>query len=506
MKRLLQFIAQTLSVRLSLMVALSTAVLLLASLIIVLHFSQKVLRKEAMQKAEQALDATMQHIDNALLGVEQASGNIYWSILEHPEHPERMFTYCQKLVETNPYIMGAAIAFKPYYYKERGEYFMAYVYQTPSNQLSVTDSPVIQSSTFGNRPYTEQEWYTKTIAEGHPLWIGPLQSDDSYDGSFLSFCLPLYSSEGQCIGVLGVDVPLSRLSRIVLATKPSPNSYCTLLGRDGSYIVHPDSMKLLQQQTVYSYYKDTDNNSIREAAEAMVSGQTGYQEFRQTGMDWCVFYKPFQRASVPGRAQEHLGWSVGIVYPEDDILGEYHALLYYVLAIALGGIVVLLVVCQVFTHRWLLPLQMLTQSAQRIAGGSYDEPIPDSRQDDEIGRLQKNFQQMQQSLAAHVSELERLRKSLTIQGEELRVAYRKAQEADRMKTSFLNNMSNQMIAPSEAIATSVDSICSLGRDLSHEEAERLTDDIRSNSQTIVDLLSNLLTTSNETTGKEDAHA
>ena len=75
-----------------------------------------------------------------------------------------------------------------------------------------------------------------------------------------------------------------------------------------------------------------------------------------------------------------------------------------------------------------------------------------------------------------------------------------------MKTSFLNNMSNQMIAPSEAIATSVDSICSLGRDLSHEEAERLTDDIRSNSQTIVDLLSNLLTTSNETTGKEDAPA
>lgn len=490
MKFSFQHMAHTLSVRLSLMVALPTALILTAALLVMLHFSRKSIKQETLQKAEQTLEATVQSIDNILLSVEQASGNTYWNMLEQLDKPERMQVYCRKLVETNPYITGCAIAMEPYYYKDHAKYFMTYTHQTKTGMAS-TNSPIIQAETFGNRPYTEQEWYTQPMKSGHPCWIGPLKNTDTEGGAIISFCLPIYNRDGARVGVLGVDIALQQLSQIVLAVKLSPNSYCTLLGSDGSYIVHPDSTKLVHE-TVYSYYKESDNQSIKEAAAAMVTGQTGYKEFQQNGKDWFVFYKPFNRSVLPGRSMEKLNWSAGIVYPKDDIFGQYNRMLYVVVAISLTGLFMLLVLCQWFTHRRLLPLRMLTKSAQRIAEGDYNDPIPDSRQEDEIGQLQEQFQQMQQSLATHVNELNRLRASLQIQGEELRTAYERAQEADKLKTAFLHHMTNQMIAPSQTILTSVDTLCQQWSNMSKEEAAKVVDSIQKDSQTITDLLGGML--------------
>ena len=468
----------------------SYALILTVALLIMLHFSRKAIRQETLQKAEQTLEATVQSIDNILLSVEQASGNTYWNMVEQLDKPERMQVFCRKLVETNPYITGCAIAMEPYYYKNRSKYFMAYTHQTKTGMAS-TNSPIIQAETFGNRPYTEQEWYTQPMKSGHPCWIGPLKDSDTEGGAIITFCLPIYNRDGARVGVMGVDIALQQLSQIVLAVKPSPNSYCTLLGSDGSYIVHPDSTKLMHE-TVYSYYKESDNQSIKEAVAAMVTGQTGYKEFQQNGKDWFVFYKPFNRSVLPGRSMEKLNWSAGIVYPKDDIFGQYNRMLSVVVAISLTGLFMLLVLCQWFTHRRLLPLRMLTKSAQRIAEGDYNEPIPDSKQEDEIGQLQEQFQQMQQSLATHVNELNRLRASLQIQGEELRTAYERAQEADKLKTAFLHHMTNQMIAPSQTILTSVDTLCQQWSNMSKEEAAKVVDSIQKDSQTITDLLGGML--------------
>jgi len=159
--------------------------------------------------------------------------------------------------------------------------------------------------------------------------------------------------------------------------------------------------------------------------------------------------------------------------------------------------------CRLVIHRQLTPLTMLSRKARRIAEGNYDEPIPASKKKDEIGRLQDNFKLMQQSLATHIDELEKLKETLKIHGADLREAYAQAKQADKMKTAFLHNMTNQMIAPAEKIQKDVITLSDSSK-IKKQEASQLVANIQEEGNFIAELLNNLLRVSNDM-GKEASH-
>lgn len=460
-------ITQTFSIRLSLMVVFAIAILLSLSLAIIFFFSRKVLKEEALENASQTLEGTVQQIDNILLSVEQSVGNIYWDMLTHIDDPERVQVYRRKIVECNPYIVGCDITLAP-------------------------DSC---------------PQYRQIMETGRGRWIGPLKDKEADGEAITSFCLPIFNREGKTVGVVAADVSIGLLSQIILATKPSPNGYSTLLDREGSYIVHPDSNKLLHQ-TVFTQTENGANPSVKAVAEAMVAGETGYKFFTLDGHNYYAFYKPFQRAEVPGRVMEKHGWSVGVVYPEEDIFGEYNFLLYVVLAISVYGLLFFYLHSRYIIHHQLKPLQLLTQSAQRIARGNYSETIPNTVRIDEIGQLQDCFQQMQQSLSTNVSELEQLTTKLQERGEGLRKVYQQAQEAERMKVAFLHHMTNQMMEPAKEIANSVNILCQSTSDEKCDAnmIEREVDTIQLQSKAITDALNRLLDAADKEKGEEVSHA
>jgi len=513
MLRLPTFIKKNLSVQLSLMVVSAMALLLMASLAIMLHYSRKTVKEEALHKASQTLEGTVQRIDNILLSVEQTTGNFYFNLLPHLDNPDMVTSFCRQIVESNSYIVGCAIAMKPNYYKDH-EFFMAYFHRSSSSGIaafsgsevqSPQDLSIVQLDSYGNCPYTEQVWFTEPMASSKPGWRNPLKGMDSEGMEpITTFSLPIPGADGKPIGIIGVDVSLSLLSQIVATAKLSANSYCTLLDSDGSFIVHPDSSKLFNQ-TVFTQHSHGSDPSVKETALSMVSGETGYRPFHMNSTDYLIFYKPFKRTAVSGRSMEKLSWSVGIIYPEDDIFGDYNRLFYYVLVIAIAGLTLLFLLSCIIIHHQLKPLQLLTESAQRITMGHYDETIPDSRQSDEIGRLQNNFQLMQRSLANHIGELELLTATLQERGEGLRIAYNEAQKADRMKTAFLHNMTNQMIGPADTIDRDVCELSNSIHNMEKWKAKQLANDIQQNGNTIAELLKALIHLSDEEMRKEGTH-
>ena len=491
---IMRHINRKLSVQISFKLVLAIAVLLTTALFVMLHFSRKAVKEEALRNADTTLESTVRQIDNVLLSCEQALGNTYWDMLMHLDNPDLMFRYAEEIVKSDPYIAGCTIAFEPGYYPQKGEYFMAYVHRSYTDELGQEDMPLYKKTFFGESPYNQQTWYRQTIESGRPTWIDPLKNEPADGHPITSFCMPIYAHGGQRIGVIAVDVTLGLLSKIVLSAKTSPHSYAVLLGSDGSYIVHPDAQKI-NRQTVYMEIEHTTDPAMREVVEAMMAGETGYRRFYMDGVDSYVFYKPFQRAVVPGRSLEDMGWRIGFVYPEEDIFGEYNHLLYIVIVIAVVGIILLFLSCAVIMHRQLLPLRLLTNSAQRIAEGHYDEPVPDSWQHDEVGSLQNHFQKMQQALSVHVGELERLNTRLRKQGEALAKSYDRVKKADRVKIAFLHNMTDQMIKPVRIIENDVKALSE--RQSSGEQLNQLVGEIQKQGKTVTDLLNHLLAVSQE---------
>ena len=426
------------------MVIGALAILLVVSLCIMFFFSRKALREEAITGAAQSLDATVSRIDNILLDVEQATGNIYFKMMPHIRQPEKLKTYAQRLVDENPYIVDAHFHW-------------------------ATDTFAVDINKVG--------------------WGTPQRNTMKDDEPLTTFRLPIYNGQ-DVIGALDVSVSLTQLTKIMLEGKPSPNSFCILLDKNGKLIVFPDSAFL--NKNAFELTKELDDNSEFDAFRAMTSGQTGYKRVTMEGQDCYVFYKPFVRAEVPGRAQIELGWSAGIIYPENDIFGGYNRLLTMVLIIAVVGLLLLLVHGRIFIHHQLVPLRRLERSAQAIAEGSYDESIAVSRRQDEIGRLQKHFQQMQRSLATRVGEMKHASDLLKERGEVLQAAYEEAEAGDRMKTNFLYNMSDQMMSPVSEINERVKTISSHISELSEEETSRLVDEIQQRGNKITALLNQLI--------------
>ena len=497
MLQLPKLFTSKLSIRISLKVVSLVAALLAVALITMLLYSRKTVKQEAIMTAEQTLEGTIEHIDGILLSVEQSAGNIYFNMYRHLDNPEKLYDYSRRLVESNPYVSGCAIALEPYFYKDR-ELFMAYYHR------SKIGSKIVRSETFANKPYTQQVWYTEPMKRGKPCWLDPLEDLDANSEAITTFCLPIYNTEGKRIGIMGVDVTINMLSRIVLSAKPSKNSYSVMLGSDGSFIIHPDSTKRLSEK-VYEQFEHGSDLSLKEAVDAMMSGQKGYKRAKIDGRECYVFYHPFTRNVATGRYLDDMGWSVGMVYPEEDIFGDYNRLLTQVLLIAIIGILLLTLLCRFIIHRRLLPLIFLTKSAHRIASGHYDESIPDSHQNDEIGQLQNHFQQMQLALAKHVEALENMNIELQERGERLRVAYHQAQAADRLKTSFLHNMTNQMLSPVQIMSERVTDLYQM-QTMKSQDFDRMADDIQKQGEVITDLLNHLLELSKEATGKEERHA
>ena len=331
-----------------------------------------------------------------------------------------------------------------------------------------------------------------------------MKGEETEREPLVSFCLPFSDKTGERIGVIAVDVAISQLSNFILAAKPSKNGYSILLGHNGSYIVHPDKEKLMSP-TIFGQTGRKADPTEFAAAKAMLTGGSGRKEFRRDGDNWWVFYKPFAPIKWEGRSSGEVAWSVGVVYPEDDIFGLYNKLLYLALAIAVVSILLFSLLSNWIIRKQMKPVSNLAKSAQHITEGNYNEALPYEDRSDEIGLLQNRFKQMQRSLQGQVSELEDETKRLQQQDAMLQMEYDKALETDKMKTSFQRYIIRQMDEPANSIDSSVTTLCNNYYDINKEEAGKQVGNIQRKSQLLVDLLDHMAHFTENETGKEGSH-
>ena len=390
MNRLLSYIRRKLSVRVSIWVVMFAAFIFIAALSFLFYQSREAVRQEAISHATQILDKTSLRVEGILNRAEVATQMTKWLIQRHPDKADSMFVYSRGMLQNNPDFYTCSIAFEPYYFKEYGRYFSAYA-------RHVGDS--IRTLQGGSEYYQYffMDWYLMPKLLEKPCWTEPYMDLDAPTNTYemvTSYCQAIKNKQGEFIGVINTSLSLNWLSHTISAVKPYPNSYSIMIGRGGTYFVHPDTTKITRQ-TIFTQTMETPDTAMTALGHAMQRGEEGMKHMNIDGNDCYVFYKPLGKT----------GCSMAIVCPESDIFGGFDRLRHTVMGIVFVGLLLMLYIFIKIITRELSPLHRLAKEAETIASGQFDTKLPDFQRNDEIGMLSHSFGNMQQSLVRYIEEL-----------------------------------------------------------------------------------------------------
>jgi len=391
MKEIIAYIRRKLSVRVSLWVVLFAAIIFNVALGFLFYQARVAVRQEAVSRAMQVLDKTSQRVVGILNRVEVASNMTKWLVQRHPDEADSMFVYSRSMLLNNPDFYNCSIAFEPDHFADKGRYFSAYT-------KHIGDSLRTIQGGSDNYQYFFMDWYLMPLLLDKPCWTEPyfdLDVATNTSEMVTSYCQTVTDKQGATIGVINTSLSLTWLSQTISSVKPYPNSYSIMIGRGGTYFVHPDTTKITRQ-TIFTQTLENESDTVLTAlGHAMQRGEEGMKQMDIDGRHCYVFYKPLGQT----------GCSMAIVCPESDIFSGFDRLRRTVMAIVTVGLLLMLYLFIRIITRELSPLRRLAEEAETIASGKLDAELPDFQRIDEIGQLSHSFGNMQQSLVKYIEEL-----------------------------------------------------------------------------------------------------
>lgn len=459
------------NIRKSFSTKLSVALLILAAPIFVISLgvlftqSRKMIRNEAIGHASSVLNATMQQLNRHFLTIETATNANLWQV-EQVFTPDSLLYFANRIVSLNPHIDGCSISAQPDMFPKYGRYFSAYSVRKADSVTTVIEEPY---------DYFNKVWYKTPHQLRDACWVAYYDEVDSLeltlDGMLASYCKPLYNADSAFVGVISTDLSLLRLSHEMSAMKPYPHSYFMLIDENGRYLVHPDST-LLFKQTIYTGADTRKQADQIVLGHEMTSGKRGNMMVNMDGAECIVCYQP-----VPGTK-----WSLAIVCPDSDVMEGYHRLIYIVVSLLVLGLLVIILLSHRAMAHTIRPLYELLDKTQSITAGNMDVTIPRTTRIDVIGRLQNSFAQMLESLNYHMKSVRFVSDQTRQRNEELLQATRMAQEADRQKTTFIQNVTHQIRTPLNIIMGFAQVLSDAGSgNLSDDDLKNVTDTMNHNA-------------------------
>lgn len=460
----------SLSLKLSVSVLCLSVLVFVASLGVMFVQSRHILRKEAAERIASDLDHTVLRVRRSMNIVETATNSNGWMALKFL-HPDSLLAYSRRVVLLNSHANGCSITVEPDVFPELG----------PFSAYSIREGDSIITVREGDYDYYNQMWYKLPKDHERPGWTDPFSD---YNGSSVytshiiaSYCKPLYQENGRFIGVISTDLSLQRIKETIADELPYPNTYFVMVNAEGRYIIHPDSIKELNK-TIYEDLDAEKDADLIALGHEMTIGAKGNMSVTINGTSCLVCYQPVPESK----------WCLALIIPDREILQTYYRLAYIVIPLIVIGLVIILLVCWWIVAHAIRPLNQLLAQSKEIADGQYADQIPHTKRQDAVGRLQNSFATMQESLARHVNEIRNATEETKRSNEEIIQATKLAEDADRQKTLFIQNVTHQVRTPLNIIMGFAQVLHSSMNELPHDEVKKIVDMMDHNTKTLSRML------------------
>ena len=372
------------------------------------------------------------------------TSNIYISaqdlvpqVEERLDRPDQLPMLLERAVRQDSLIRSCGISFIENYYPQKGRCYVPYAIRHDSTHIEV----VSHADSLEN--YLQEEWFLQALQTEDGFWSEPFfEYNDTTQQPLVAYVQPIRDKQGRTVAVLGIDVSISWLQKkmeevdeeIYIQEWTSTDDpkqrnteisdlvpYSFLISQRGTFIVHPDKQRVIKDNFQSVVKASADTAAVAALGRNMMAGKRSHgmdvdeeaTNLDFEGRDSYVFYTPVWP----------IGWSVGLVVPN---------LVIDLTAYLVGGMLVFLILLAVLLV-WLVsshsirratkPLKQLAASADEVAKGNFDTPLPAIRHNDEVRLLRDSFANMQHSLTQYMEELKQTTASKAAIENELTIAH-----------------------------------------------------------------------------------
>lgn len=370
----------------------STTIIFVVAFVYNYHYSKKTLLKNIEENARNLTLSTVYKIETVLRAIEEVPFNIASIIEKYPYQQEDLLKLVQSTVANNPEIFGSTFAFEPYTFNPTLLYFAPYYYRN-NGKITLT---FLGSDSYR---YFYLDWYQIPKEVDSPVWNEPFYDEGGGNIIMSTYSVPFYKKvdgKRKFRGVATADISLMWLKDIVSSVKIYQTGYAFLISQNGVMVTHPEE-QLIMKESIFSIAEARKDPNLRQIGRKMISGERGFvplKDFVSNKKSW-MYYAP-----LPSN-----GWSLGVIFPEEELFADVSQLSKKVLLISVVGFSFLCIVIAFFSRTITKPLGSLAQSTSEIVKGNLDIELPEVRANDEIGKLTRSFKEMKVALKEYIANL-----------------------------------------------------------------------------------------------------
>lgn len=271
------------------------------------YYASNSIEKQTYVRLDETTEKINLKITCLLRTIEKISENLSWLIPSYVTHPDSIFSITRQVVQTNHEIFGCAIAFEPYYFPEKGEYFSPYSYMNGDSVIT-TQIPKKYN-------YYSKNWYRISKELNTARWSRPYQELSAYDIITTTYAVPLHNSQKKVIGIFSVDLSMNWMTSLIDSVKLYEDSYSIILNKDGKYILHPGGTCFLEQEnSVFEIASDMHDSSALNIVQHMLKREKGNGIFHNNGIQYYIYYTPVEGTE----------WVMATIFPYSHIFAGLH--------------------------------------------------------------------------------------------------------------------------------------------------------------------------------------
>jgi signal transduction histidine kinase len=246
--------------------------------------------------------------------------------------------------------------------------------------------------------FKKEGWYSAVYSSQKPRWSSIYTWEVPGPPIFsLGRSEPVRNRQGEIIGVVGVDISVGNISRVLQEIKGSENSRIFIVERDGSVVANSTSEEFatkVDDQVVRRKATEMQDPLIQATAKHLSARPGGLAQIQATHQLEFQHQGAKQFAQViPWRDEAGLDWLVVVAVPESDFMAQIHANTRMTILLCLLALVITSLLGLYTAQKIANPILKLQMASEAITHGRF-EPIAGISGSREINRLAHSFNLM----------------------------------------------------------------------------------------------------------------